>query len=89
MAGCGFLPRASARGVFSPYGLPSASMVSHMALCLGRMHPAFTRSARHISMMSTISTLDGHLLTQSAQVVHVYMFLTSDSSGCSSPVSSP
>ena len=40
-------------------------------------------------MMSTISTLDGHLRTQSAQVVHVYMFLTSDSSGWRSPVSRP
>ena len=64
-------------------------MFSHIALCLGRMHPALTRSARHISMMSTISTLEGHLRTQSAHVVQVYMFLTRDSSGWRSPVRRP
>ena len=82
-------PSASSLVAFSPKGLPVDMMLSHIDLCLGRMHPAFTRSARQSSMMSTISTLDGHLRTQSAHVVHVYMFLTTDSSGSSSPVRSP
>ena len=57
--------------------------------CLGRICPDLTRSARQSSMMSTILTLEGQRLSQSAQVVQVYMFSTTESSGRRSPVSRP
>ena len=79
----------SATDFSSPNGLLCSMMFWHICLCLGSAKPLLTRSALQSSMMSTIFTFEGHLLTQSAQVVQVYMLLTTDSSGFSCPTEMP